>query len=431
VFWFTAQFAPPAVSLETKAESLHGLRVLVVDDNATNRAYLSEVLAQRDAEVQVVESGLDALNVIRAAARDPHPFDFVLLDMHMPGMTGLDVAVVLAADPAFDKLAKVLLTSIDVREDPRVGLARVRACLTKPIRPDVLARCILAIRDNRSLEPILGAMPNTVAPVLPSGDPEVLVVDDNPVNVEVAVHMSETLGYRTDVATTGTEAVKAMLRRTYRLVLMDLQMPEMDGYDATREIRNMEKATGAHTTVIAMTAHAAETDRRRALSSGFDDYLAKPVRIEMLGALFTKWLGLRPATHRKTLPGETPNAPDVIDVESFLQLRRAGRDEHAMATKVVRLFLDDLPLSVRAILDAHQADDLATMRSVAHRMKASAAIVGALRLQTMCQDLETSAKDMTVEARRQLVDVFLAMSKKVQRALEAWLSSQPGVSGNA
>jgi len=404
--------------------------VLVVDDNATNRAYLSELLLQRDANVQIVENGLDALSAVRSAAADPHPFDFVLLDMHMPGMTGLDVAVVLAADPGFDKLAKVLLTSIDVREDPRVGLAKVRACMTKPVRPDVLAGCLVAIHENRSIEPILGGIQTTPAPIPATGEPEVLVVDDNPVNVEVAVHMSETLGYRTDIATTGAEAVQALLKRSYRLVLMDLQMPVMDGYDATREIRAIERNTGAHTPIVAMTAHAAESDRRRALAGGFDDYLAKPVRLESLGAMFTKWLGPRESAARSPAPGETPNAPDVIDAEAFLQLRRAGRNEQAMASRVVRLFLDDLPQSVSAIVDGHQGEDLATIKSVAHRMKASAGIVGALRLQKTCHDLEHTAPDMTAEARGQLVEGFLSQTKEVQRVLEAWLSSQPGVSGH-
>jgi two-component system, sensor histidine kinase and response regulator len=430
-FWFTARFAPAESAQPGHSESLAGMRVLVVDDNATNRAYLSELLLQRDADVQIVESGLDALNTVRAAARDPHPFDFVLLDMHMPGMTGLDVAVVLAADPGFDKLAKVLLTSIDVREDPRVGLARVRACMTKPVRPDVLAGCLVAIHENRSVEPILGGPQTAPAPIPVTGEPEILVVDDNPVNIEVAVHMSETLGYRTEIAATGSEAVQAARRRSYRLVLMDLQMPEMDGYDATREIRALERAAGTHTPIIAMTAHAAETDRRRALASGFDDYLAKPVRLEALGGMLAKWLGPRDAeaASRPPVHGETPNAPGVIDAESFRALRRAGRDELAMASKVVRLFLDDLPRSLRAVLDAHRADERAAIRSVAHRMKASAGIVGALRLQKICDDLEHGVKEMTAEARGKLVDGFVSLSMEVQRVLEAWLASQPGQPG--
>jgi two-component system sensor histidine kinase/response regulator len=428
-FWFTAQLAPAEATAAPRGESLAGLRVLIVDDNATNRVYLGELLQQRDAQVQTVETGPDALNAIRTAARDPHPFDFVLLDMHMPGMTGLDVAVVLAADPAFDRLGKLLLTSVDVREDPRVGLAKVRACMAKPVRPDALASCLVAIRDQRSVEPILGAVPAAPVPLPATNEPEVLVVDDNPVNVEVAVHMAEALGYRTATATNGTEAVQAVKQRPYRLVLMDLQMPEMDGYDATREIRALERASGTHLPIVAMTAHAAASDRQRALASGFDDYLAKPVRLETLGAMFTKWLGPRDsAIARRRKAGETPDAPDVIDANAFMQLRRAGRDEQAMASKVVRLFLDDLPLSVRAILEGHEAGDLKTIQSVAHRMKASAGIVGALRLQKTCHDLETRAQELSAEARSQLVDGFRSMSLEVQRALEAWLSAQPGVS---
>jgi len=429
-FWFTARFAPAEAAPPPRSESLAGLRVLIVDDNATNRAYLGELLQQRDAEVRTVDSGLDALNAIRAAVREPHPFDFVLLDMHMPGMTGLDVAVVLAADPAFDQLGKLLLTSIDVREDPRVGLAKVRACMTKPVRPDALASALTAIRDHRSVEPIVASAPTAPIPPPAANAPEVLVVDDNPVNVEVAVHMAEALGYKTASASNGAEAVAALKQRPFRMVLMDLQMPEMDGYDATREIRAMERASGAHTPIVAMTAHAAETDRQRALSSGFDDYLAKPMRLETLGAMFTKWLGPRDsAIARRRKAGETPDAPDVIDANAFLQLRRAGRDEQAMASKVVRLFLDDLPQSMRAILEGHEAGDLKTIQSVAHRMRAAAGIVGALRLQKTCHDLEMQAQELSTEARGQLIDGFRSMSLEVQRVLAEWLSAQPGAPG--
>ncbi len=423
-FWFTGRFGPAATSRLSETESLAGLRVLVVDDNATNRAYLSELVAQHGAEVQIVDSGVEALSAIRAAGRDGRPFDFVLLDMHMPGMTGLDVAVVLAADPAFDRLAKVLLTSIDIREDPRIALAKVRACMTKPVRPDVLAGCLRAIREGRSVEALLGGSRSAEVPLPPPGEAEILVVDDNPVNVEVASHMAETLGYRTEIATTGVEAVQALQRRPYRLVLMDLQMPEMDGYDATREIRAIEQRTGTRTPIVAMTARVAEAERRRTLGAGFDDYLAKPIPLDALGALFAKWLGPREpaALVRRPAPGETPDAPDLIDIDAFLQLRRAGRDQHAVASKVVRLFLDDLPESLRAILEGHQADDLEAIQSVAHRMKGSAGVVGALRLHRMCHDLETAAPEMSAEARAQLVDGVLAMSGQVQRVLEAWLA---------
>jgi len=429
-FRFTASFAPAAAYPEPpeRSESLAGLRVLVVDDNATNRAYLSELLQQRGAEVQLAGNGVDALSVVRAAARGERPFNFVLLDMHMPGMTGLDVAVVLATDPKLDQVSKLLLTSIDVREDPRVGLAKVRACMTKPVRPDTLASCLIAIHHNRSVEPLLGGVPAAPVPIPPTGEPEILIVDDNPVNVEVAVHMAEALGYRAESATNGAEAVAAVRRRPYRLVLMDLQMPELDGYDATREIRLFERSAGVHMPIVALTAHAAASDRRRALASGFDDYLAKPVGLQALGAMFTKWLGLREAAagRLRPAPGETPNAPGVIDPDAFLELRRAGRNQQAMASKVVRLFLADLPGNVRAIVEGHEAGDLEAIQAVGHRLKSSAGIVGALRLQQICHDLETRTDGMPAEIRGRLVDGFRAVAQEVQRALEAWLASQAG-----
>ena len=434
-FWFTAKFGPGQAALKSRTDSLHGLRVLVADDNATNRVYLSELLGHDGCSVAIAESGVEALNLARAALKSGKPFDFVLLDMHMPNMTGLDVAVILAADSTFDETAKILLTSTDIRDDPRIGLAKVRACLLKPVRPDALVQAMVAIRDHRehvdmTIKPSEGV---TTVELPASGEPDILVVDDNPINVEVAVNMVETLGYRTEVATTGKEAVQALLRRSYRLVLMDLQMPEMDGYEATREIRLLESNTNVRTPVVAMTAHAAESDRRRALEAGLDDYLPKPVKIEVLGALLVKWLGARlsstnGAGRRRVANGtDAPNAPEVIDVEAFMQLRSStGRDRPELASKVVGLFLSDLTTSVRTILEARAKDDRAKLSREAHRLKAAAAMVGALSLAQMCLDLETRSADASEDALSQLLDLFVSMCKRVQRALESWLANQPG-----
>jgi two-component system, sensor histidine kinase and response regulator len=434
-FWFTARFGRTETLPQTMASTLGGLKVLVVDDNATNRMYLRELLEHAGSTVAIADSGGAALDLVRGAVKTRTPFDFVLLDMNMPHMTGLDVAVVLAADPVFDKTNKILLTSTDVRDDPRIALAKVRGCLLKPVRPEVLAQCMAAIRDrHQSFETSTGltgqrelAMPRSgTAELLGAGEPEVLVVDDNPINVEVAVRMVETLGYRTEVATTGKEAVQALLRRSYRLVLMDLQMPEMDGYEATREIRALEASGSGHTPIVAMTAHAAESDRQRALAAGLDDYLSKPVKLEVLGALLARWLGQRVTTRRRLATGtEAPDAPNVIDVDAFIQLRRAtGRDQPELAGKVVRLFLDDLPLAVRGIVEAHATAERERLGREAHKLKSAAAIVGALPLAQMCLDLEVRALDASEDSLGQLVDVFTQMAKRVQKALDGWLAAQ-------
>jgi signal transduction histidine kinase/DNA-binding response OmpR family regulator len=431
-FSFTVRFLPSRAQPATRSGSLVGMRALVADDNATNRLYLQERLALAGAEVAVAGSGTDALALVRAAHAAGRPFDVALFDMNMPQLSGLDVALTLAGEPAHDRTVKLLLTSTEVRDDPRLGLAKVRACLLKPVRPDVLVQTLAALRDHSTTFDSTTAtreiaIPKTVTADLPrAAEPEVLVVDDNPINVEVAVHMVEALGYRAEIATTGKEAVQALLKRSFKLVLMDLQMPEMDGYEATREIRTLEAGTAVHTPIVALTAHAQEADRQRALSAGLDDYLSKPVKLETLGALLAKWLGPRPSGRRRHAAGtDAPDAPNVIDVDAFIQLRRAtGRDQPELATKVVRLFLDDLPSSVRGILDARAASERQRIAREAHRLKPAAAMVGALALSQICLDLETRAVEASDEALDQMVDVLAAMAKRVQKALDGWLALQ-------
>ncbi|MDP9404519.1 MAG: response regulator [Actinomycetota bacterium] len=291
-FWFTARF-PRAADAEFRVPangSLVGLRVLVVDDNATNRTILEHNLRSFRTRPDTVEGGSRALEMLRTAARSGDPYAIAVLDFHMPEMDGIELARAIRDDPLLAGLRLVLLTSKGERGDARVAReAGIHAFLTKPVRVSALCETLAATMGS-------GASPTTRQPSAPPPPTRtdaprwrILVVEDNVVNQKVATRMLESLGHRADVAANGIEAVQALSELPYDAVLMDCQMPEMDGYQATAEIRRIE-GPQRHTPIIAMTAGAMMGDEERARSAGMDDYVSKPVTRDELAAALNRWL---------------------------------------------------------------------------------------------------------------------------------------------
>jgi signal transduction histidine kinase/CheY-like chemotaxis protein len=291
-FWFTARLEPrPDVDpLTAERGSLHGVTALIVDDNDTNRTILERQLAAFGMVTTSAPDARSALAMLGQAATHGMLPDLALLDRQMPGMDGLDLCRVIAAEPAFDRLRIVMLTSAS---SGRGGSCdRVVASLTKPVRRSELLDALasaLAVRGTPA-HPV--AQPEAVpAPV--AGGVRVLVAEDNPVNQRVAVAMLKRLGYRVDVVANGTEAVEAVEHVPYAAVLMDCQMPEMNGYEATEEIRRRE-VPGHHLPIVALTASAIKGDEDRCLAAGMDAYVTKPVTVKALGAVLTRLLEKEP-----------------------------------------------------------------------------------------------------------------------------------------
>ncbi|MHB8613993.1 MAG: hybrid sensor histidine kinase/response regulator [Candidatus Dormibacteraceae bacterium] len=294
-FWFTALFreATGRRRASQVAVSLAGTSVAVVDDNRTNRAILERYLKSWGMRERSFESGPVALREMQDAARGDDGFDVAIVDMMMPGMDGRTVADQIRADERLKELVVILLTSAGQSDAPVSG---VDAELVKPVRPsqlfDVL-HTLLAERSLRYQRPHTGdGMSVAVGPAdLARKWSRVLVVEDNAANLKVTVRMVERLGYRAEVANNGAEAVTILQRVQYDAVLMDCQMPEMDGYEATRRIRSNEEA-GRHVPIIAMTAAALSGDRERCLAAGMDDYLSKPVKLHVVAALLERWISI-------------------------------------------------------------------------------------------------------------------------------------------
>ena len=302
-FWFTAQFdkQPPNSVVDAPVEqSLDQLRVLIVDDNATNRRILRHQAKCWGMVPTETESGQQALTLLSAAAADGAAYDLAILDLMMPEMDGFDLARAIKAKPEIASIPLVLLTSFGERRHSvvaqEVGIA---AYLTKPVRQSRLFESLTTVMSD-AMKPAA----SETALMLPRRERRgvrqdetklsnelILVAEDNIVNQKVAIRQLKKLGFRADAVANGREAIEAMRRIPYALVLMDCQMPEMDGYAATVEIRRLEGMT-KRTPIVAMTAHALEGDREKCIEAGMDDYISKPVKTEELERVIAQLLGV-------------------------------------------------------------------------------------------------------------------------------------------
>src|SRR5829696_123468 len=286
-FWFTAKLEKRPESVRATPlppAGLRDLRVLIVDDHETNRRILHKQITSWGMSDGMAKNGAEALELLRAATEKGEAYDLVVLDMQMPGMDGIQLARAISADPAISPTRLVLLTSIGISINEDARQAGVEVVLSKPVRQsqlhDALATMLGTPTDTQATPSQEGVSPTphaTPAAEVRASRAHVLLAEDYPVNQVVAMRMLERSGYGVDAVNNGREAVEALSRTSYAAVLMDVQMPGMDGYEATAEIRRRE-GSGRHTPIIAMTADAMQGDREKALAAGMDDYIAKPVR---------------------------------------------------------------------------------------------------------------------------------------------------------
>jgi signal transduction histidine kinase/CheY-like chemotaxis protein len=292
-FWFTSLFRESEGKHEAAKlpANLSGIAVAIIDDNRTNRTILERYLDSWGMRQQSYAGGPDALQAMRRAADAEEPFDVAIVDMMMPVMDGRDVAAEIRHDRRLRDTIVVLLTSAGHSEHAIPG---VDVELVKPVRPSQLfdtLHTLLSARPEHARRP--GTEELAPPPRPSSHGARVLVVEDNAANLKVAVRMVERLGYRADMAGNGIEAVSVLGHVDYDAVLMDCQMPEMDGYEATRQIRRQERR---HTPIIAMTASAMAGDRERCIAAGMDDYISKPIKLHVVAAVLERWLGPGPAS---------------------------------------------------------------------------------------------------------------------------------------
>jgi CheY-like chemotaxis protein len=380
-------------------------------------------------EDSMAEDGEEALALLRAASGSGEAHDLAILDMQMPGMDGIQLARAISGDPAISSTRLVLLTSIGININETARMAGVEVVLNKPVRQsqlhDALATMLTTPTETQARPSHRGVRPAPHATPAAEGQAyrgHVLLAEDYPVNQMVAMRMLERSGYQVDAVNDGKEAVEALSNIPYGAVLMDVQMPEMDGYEATAEIRRRE-GSARHTPVIAMTADAMQGDRERALAAGMDDYIAKPVKHEELEAVLERWI---PHPEQEPLEQMSDGATEAnedapaLDL-SVLESRRGpqGDGEQDKLAKIVALFIDDVPLRLDELRQAVERGDAQEVEETAHMLKGGSGYMGAVQMVKICAGIQDLGASGELSRAPELLDELEAEFKRICPALEA------------
>jgi signal transduction histidine kinase/DNA-binding response OmpR family regulator len=411
-FTIVAEAAPALADAPSPgfASVLAGKRVLIVDDNRTNRRILQLQVEKWGLRARATESPAQALEWIRRG----DPYDLALVDYQMPEMDGVTLAREIRRVPGGRSLALVLLSSIGPALPVRPGEAGFAAVLSKPVKLSTLQDRLCEILGEHA-----GVMsPPGVPPYGPAGTPlRILVAEDNPANQRVALRLLERLGHQADLAASGREVLERLARSAYDVILMDVQMPEMDGIEATRAICAQWPA-GARPRVIAMTAEAMEADRHACLAAGMDDYVVKPVRLERLARALDQCRRVTDRSGAAAPPAA--GAPGAVAVDTRLLRELEAELGGAEALRqVIATFLDGSPRFLAALRDAAALNDATSMGQAAHALKSSSAMLGAIALSTQCEALERASRSGAVIDAADRVAAIEGLYRAATLALEA------------
>ena len=403
-FWFTAGFEKQLTGATTASEpagKLSGARVLIVDDNAANRNILKYQTSSWGLIATEAESGKRALKLLRAGVTQGQPYDIAVLDLMMPDVNGFQLAEAIKSDPTIASVALVLLQSLGKRgHDERAGQVLIAAYLPKPVRHSQLHDCLAALMARSiSTEPFAPSrlvtrhsLPESVIQDKDKtfSDVRILVAEDNLVNQNVALGQLYNLGYRAEALPNGRELLRALENHDVDIILMDCQMPGIDGFAATAEIRRRE-GIDRHTTIIAMTANALEGDREGCLAAGMDDYISKPVKSDVLREKLERWT--RPGgkdlsdagLNEANVPPDDAGVIDRAQLTSLKEIRQPGHPN--LFTELIDLFLAETESHLDVLHHAHLRNDANEIRRVAHLLKGSSSNIGASQMVALYQEL--------------------------------------------
>ncbi|MEO6034060.1 MAG: response regulator, partial [Verrucomicrobiota bacterium] len=439
-FWFTVKLekqTPSATPFDT--HQLINKRVLIVDDNATNREILHHQVVAWKMRNGSAAQGNSALEQLRHAAAANDPYDIAILDLQMPEMDGLALARAIKADPAIAKTRIIILTSLDAQiDEPTLKAAGIDECLFKPVKQSRLFDNLSAIFSDdfkSSLSQAISVPQNATRPLSPI---RILLAEDNSVNQKVALGQLHKLGYTVDVAANGLEVLKTLEQIPYDIILMDCQMPEMDGYETTRKIRQREKkmATNDESNppiyIIALTAHAMKGDREECLRAGMNDYLSKPVSLtEMRGAL-QRW---RPhktgetAFYRRTLetsPGTEHFAAASVDAKTPVDLKRLHEVSFGDAEKLAKLldlYLTQADEVIQNLGVAVQNSSVEEIQYFAHKLGGASFNCGMMAIVPSLRELERLSREGKVAGSEKLYAEASRELDRIKKFLSDYLKT--------
>ena len=433
-FWFAAHFAKQPKPANVCTVDLQGARMLVLDENATGLGALVARLRSWGADAIGVTDGLAALRQLQAAAEAGGPFRIALIDQQSSMIGDESLSRIILADPTLKATRLIMMTPFGLRSDFSPSKeTRVAGSLAKPIRQTDLSACLALVLSGEhylQVPPAPALALGQIGEVDP-GRARILVVDDNVTNQQVALGILAKLGLHADTAANGRESLEALSRFRYSLVLMDIQMPEMDGFEATRQIRDLHsKVLDRDIPIIAMTAYAMAGDQAKCLSSGMNDYIAKPIDPQVLANAVGKWLlrekentpsgsvGRQPQPEVTSSPidGELP----VFNREDFV---RRMMDDEELARTIAGGFLADLPKLIRVLKDLAAKHDIEAIRKQAHQIKGAAGNVSADALRNVALEIEKAGRAGDPDAASALIPDLELQSVRLRTALERWINS--------
>ncbi len=437
-FHFTVPLASAADVSKAPVESRHAklaeLRLLVVDDNPTTSRILTTQAAQWGMASRGTNNPEEALEWLKAG----ETFDLALIDLQMPGTDGLELASAIRQMPKSVLLPIVVLTPVGKPSTcPEITNAAVSACLAKPVRPALLQDTLLRVLSGGApaaqKKPLIVKLDPKLAERLPM---RMLVCDDNAINQKVAVRLLQQMGYQPDVASNGLDALAALERQSYDLIFMDVQMPEMDGLEATRVIRERQGAKSKFPNyknsivIIAMTASAMPGDRDKCIAAGMDDYVAKPVRPEDMRVLIERWASTT-RTQRPTAP-QTETATGTasidsgfdsqlppVDMERLLDFSDGSSDN---LRELVNLYLKQTSEQLEQLNTAAQAGSAADVRRLAHSCAGASSTCGMLRIVPLLRELERQGEEKHLVNAMELCRQSLREFDAIREFLQAHLA---------
>jgi CheY-like chemotaxis protein len=421
-FHFTARFAAstspaPLQQITNPPSVLVGASALIIDDNRTNRRILEGTLNHWGMVTTVASDGEEALSFYQAATDNGQSFNLILTDMHMPKMDGFALVERIKEKCAECSARIMMLTSGGQRGDiQRCQTLGIAAYLPKPVRQSELLEAIIRVLSARPSEGSTGTITRASLSERADGSKtlKILLAEDNLVNQKLATRLLEKRNHSVTAVLNGREAIGALEKNNYDLVLMDMQMPEMDGFEAVRILREKEKSTGKHQPVIAMTALAMAGDRERCMAAGMDGYITKPIRTQELDEILDTFLAPKEELSTRSDPAPIPN--NSVEVISLLD---RIDDDRAFLAKLVEIFRQEYPNSLQDAQRAIDQQKPADLERVGHAFKGMLGNLSATDASALAAELEAIGRSGDLSEAQTALDHLVVELGNVVRALEA------------